>query len=86
MTFRGSVQRLHSDWLREREKVNLLASHPVKALGLKRMAAGVIKFPPAPGSTPIYRLCEAKKTHQLNMLQFGKKIAADVTTQKKKKK
>lgn len=36
-------------------------SHPVKALGLKGMTTGVVKLPPAPGSTPIYRLCEQRK-------------------------
>lgn len=36
-------------------------SHPVKALGLKGMTAGIVKLPPAPGSTPIYRLCEKMK-------------------------
>lgn len=38
----------------------VLVSHPVKALGLKSVATGIIKFPPAPGSTPIYRLWRVK--------------------------
>lgn len=36
-------------------------SHPVEALGLKGVTTGIIKFPPTPGSTPIYRLWEKQK-------------------------
>lgn len=36
-------------------------SHPVEALGLKGVTTGIVKLPPASGSTPIYRLCEKRK-------------------------
>lgn len=45
--------------------VNEIPFHPVKAFSLKGVTTGVVKLPPASGSSPIYRLCGEIKKRQV---------------------